>query len=186
MEQYESDYQAIKTQLETKKYLPDLFCQLTRHLEQMPPEVQSEEIQKQVQQLFLDVNTEIQRYNEQFQLLVRELGVLCREQTKQELVPHFFQALLDLFRLASSIYQTTPDSHKLAPFAALLHELRLALETHQWKVEGDIFQKALLQQLVTSAWVLTRTEKEIPQYAKTLTKQLRGGKQKTRKHKHKH
>jgi hypothetical protein len=177
MDQYESDYQAIKTQLETTNDLPDLFCQLTRHLEQLPPP--NEEVQKQVQQVFLDVNTEIQRYNEQFQLLVRELGILCREQTKQELVQQFFQALLDLFRLASSIYQTSPE--KLAPFAALLHELRLALETHQWKMEGDTFQKTLLHQLVTSAWVLTRTEKDIPQYARTLTKQLRGGRQKTRK-----
>jgi hypothetical protein len=174
MDQYESDYQAIKTQLETTNTntLPDLFCQLTKHLEQVPP--QSEELQKQVQQLFLDVNTEIQRYNEQFQLLVKELGVLCRDERKQDLVQHFFQALLDLFRLASSVYQTTPE--KLAPFAALLHEVRLALETRQWKMEGDAFQKALLLQLVTSAWILTRTEKEIPQYARTLTKQLQGGK----------
>ena len=177
MDQYESDYQAIKTQFQTIHSLPDLFCQLTKQLEQLPPEIHNVEVQKQVQQLFLDVNEEIQRYNEQYQLLVRELGVLCKEDS-QDQVHRFFQALLDLFRLASSIYQTNPE--KLAPFGALLHEFRQAIDTKTWKIEGDIFQKALLFQLTKSAWVFTRTEKDMTAYAKVVQKQS-GGKNKTRK-----
>jgi hypothetical protein len=178
MDQYESDVQAIKTQFETTNNLPDLFCQMVKQLERLPPEIHNEEIQKQVQELFLDVNTEIQRYNEQFQLLVRELGVLCKQDSPPRDVVHlFFQALLDLFRLASSVYQTTPE--KLTPFLSLLHQFRTALETKQWPPlanEGDTFQMALLYQLLTYAWVLTRTEKDLSMYAKTLQRQLRGGK----------
>lgn len=179
MDQYESDYQAIKEKIQTKN-LPDLFCQLERQLTQLPPEVQTEELQEQVRSVFVDVNTEIEKYNEQFQLLVKELGVLCRQESK-DIVQRFFQALLDLFRLAPSIYQTAPE--KLAPFGTLLHEMRMAMDTGKWKLEGDVFQKALLLQLVKSAWFLTRTEKDMRLYSKTLQKQS-GGKNKTRKLKH--
>lgn len=176
MDQYESDYQAIKETVQTKP-LPDLFCQLERQLGQLPPEVQSQEIQEQVQSVFVDVNTEIEKYNEQFQYLIKELGILCRQESK-DLVQRFFQALLDLFRLASSIYQTTPE--KLAPFGHLLHELRVGVDTGTWKLEGDAFQKALLLQLVKSAWVLTRTETDMNLFSKKLQKQS-GGKNRTRK-----
>ena len=178
MDQYESDYQAIKIQVETTPKLPDLFCQLQHQLGQFPPEVQSKEIQREVRTFFVDVNKEIQRYNEQFQLLVKELGILCRQESK-DLVHQFFQALLDLFRLVPSIYRTTPE--KLAPFGQLLHEFRVALDTGTWKLEGDAFQKALLLQLVTSAWVLTRTEKTMLTYAKGLQARQTAGGKKTRK-----
>lgn len=174
MDQYESDYQVVNQQLDTAN-LSNLFCQLEQQLEQ----IHSNEIQAEVRALFVDVNAEIEKYREQFQRLVRELGVVCKQESN-DLVLKFFQALLDLFRLVPSVYQDNPE--KLAPFGHLLHEFRLAVETGRWVGNDTPLQKALLLQLVTSAWVLTRTEKDMHMVAKA-RKQTAGKRRFTRKHK---
>lgn len=185
IDQYEQHYQEIKQLLQESKALPDLFCQLTTQLRTLPEDVHSQMIQTQVQTLFVDLNKQIEKYNEQFRILLDELGVLCRQgQAEETLVQQFFQGLLDFFRLAFTMYHNNPE--KLAPFAFLLDQFHQALVTRKWKLEGETLQKALLLQLTKSAWALTRSNQDILSYTKTVKQQL-GGQRKTRKqHRSKH
>jgi len=176
LEDYEEEYTKINELLNKKQSLPESFCAFFTEIQTISPDPT---VQKEVDSLFQDVNTEIEKYNQQFQILVSELGVLCQVNSDQgSLVVQFFQALLDLFGLALNTYRDYPE--KLKVFYSLLSKFKTLLETQKIKLEQDPLQRALLLQLTKSAWALTQTEKDMGLYAKSLRKV--GGKRKTRKH----
>jgi len=175
-ETYEDEYQKTKELLEKKQSLPESFCAFFNELQTISPDPVA---QKQVQTLFQDVNQEIEKYNEQFQILIKELGVLCAVNSdKGNLNVQFFQSLLDLFGLAHNTYSGYPD--RLQLFLPLLIKLRIVLETQRMKLEEDPLQKALLLQLTKSAWALTQTNRAMEYHAKL--QQKGGNRRRTRKH----
>jgi hypothetical protein len=181
MSDYPSQLADAYTKVTTQKNLPELFCRFIDAVQTVPPEILSAE-STAVQSLFNDVNSAIQQYNRQFQLLINELGVLCKTSPQQATkVQAFFTSLLDLFRLAYTVYENDPTN--LPPFQELLQKILVLLDTSSIDLQQETpFQKALLVQLVTSAWALTNTRQSMEQVVKE-TKQQAGGnrKRKTRK-----
>jgi hypothetical protein len=163
--------------LQQKEMLPEKFCHFEVILESLPPTVPVE-----VTSLFQDINKQIEAYNEQFAILIQELGVLCtRDPRKKPTVELFFSAFLDLFKLAYTVYENEPE--KLQQFQRLLEEFVRFLQTTTMNVEDPI-QQGLLLQLTKSAWAYTKTQDSM----KSLATQLGGNrklKNRTRKHKRK-
>ena len=179
---YQQNSQLLKS---NEKKLPDLFCKFVAAIEEFPHETVSN-----VELYTGDMEKRVKEYDEQYQVLLHELGVLCsKQQTKADISLVFFQNLLDFFRLAYSVYQDQPE--KLEKFHGLQQDLQRFLEkgtlTIQGDVQGEPLQKALLLQLTNQAWALTSSGKSIGSVAKqvggTLKKQ---NKHRTRKQKQKH
>ncbi len=181
MSDYPTDLAAAYTKVNTQKNLPELFCQFIEAVQTVSPEILATE-STAVQTLFKDVNSAIQQYNRQFQLLINELGVLCKTSSHPATkIQAFFTSLLDLFRLAYTVYENDPTN--LAAFQGLLRTVLGLLDTAHITLQQETpFQKALLVQLVTSAWALTNARQSIEQVAKE-TKQQGGKRRKTRKNK---
>lgn len=175
MSEYSSLLNKAYALLQEKDKLPEKFCHFDVIVESLPPTVPEE-----VNQLFHDVNRQIDAYNEQFQVLLNELGVLCtRDSTKKTIIEIFFSALLDLFKLAYSVYQNNPD--QLQPFQTVLESFVRFLETNSMNLEDPI-QQGLLLQLTKSAWAYTKTQQSM----KTMATQVGGTlKNRTRKQKRK-
>ena len=181
MSEYPTQFEKAYTMLQTKKNLPELFCRFFDAVQTLPPETHSSEAIANVQTVFRDVNTAVEQYNKQFQILVQELGVLCKQQDNTTKFQQFFTSFLDLLRLAYTVYEKDPA--KLSQFEPLLQKLIVLFETNAIRLEQkDISTNALLLQLMNSAWALTNTRESMEQTAKE-TKQ--GGKRKTRKQKRK-
>lgn len=169
----EGGYQRLKT-----KTLSRAFCTFVDELTSIAS-ANTPENQKATQELFLDMNSQIDRYNEQFQVILDELGVLCKETSKPNDIENFFEALLDLFRLAFSVYQTQPD--KLDKFHPLLQNIVLVMDTQKPNLkQEDPLKQALLLQLAKSAWALSNARNSMEITAKALKEKQ---KQKTRKQK---
>jgi hypothetical protein len=168
------------TAFQTSKSLPDNFCSYVQFVESIPAETLTPEVLVQVKSYFSDINQRIEQYDEQYQLLLRELGVVCSEPSKHTIPETFFRALLDFLRLAFSIYETRPE--KLEVFFPTLKGLDTLFRTGNFGFEGDLLSKALLLQLTKSAWVSSNQSQPINKVAKHL-----GGarKNKTRKNRHK-
>lgn len=164
---------------QSSKSLPDNFCKYVKYIESIPAESMTPEILEKVKSYFSDINQRVQQYNEQYQVLLQELGVLCNQQSKSTIPEHFFRALLDFLRLAYTMYESDPS--KLQVFFSILKALHSLFESNQWKFEGDLLQKALLLQLTKSSWILSNQTTPMQQVAKHIGGSL---KHKTRKQKH--
>ncbi len=167
------------TAFQTSKSLPDNFCKFVKVMESIPVESITPEILAQVKTYFYDVNERIKQYDEQYQVLLSELGVLCSEESKSTVPERFFRTLLDFLRLAYSVYEKEPT--KLAGFYPILVSLDNLFQTGTFKLEGELLPKALLLQLTKSAWVLSNPKMSMESTAKQI-----GGarKNKTRKQRH--
>lgn len=128
--------------------------------------------------LFQDVNSAVEQYNRQFQNLMNELGVLCRESSgKHSLFYQFFSSFTDLLRLAYTVYKEDPE--KLSKFEPVLQIFLQLLQTKQISLQKEErLTNALLLQLVNSAWALTNTRQSMDFVAKQAKQQ---GGRKTRK-----
>lgn len=164
---------------QTSTSLPDNFCTYVKFMETIPADSITPEILSQVKDYFFDVNERIKQYDEQYQVLLSELGVLCSDESKSTTPERFFRTLLDFLRLAYSVYESDPT--KLAGFYPLLISLHKLFTTGTFKVEGELLQKALLLQLTKSSWLLSKQTLPIEKIAKQIGGSL---KRKTRKHKH--
>lgn len=164
--------------LNTHKKIPELFCKLIQAIQTLPSATYSQEAQDQVNQVYIDVNTKVEEYNRQFQILLNELGVLCRRTNQNSKFQEFFTSFLDLLRMAYTVYNE--DEAKLEQFQPVLQKLLVLLKTNQIHLEQEnTFQNALLLQLVNSAWALTNTRGESLEQAARAAKQQGG--RKTRK-----
>ena len=181
MSDYPSQLEAANTTLQTKKNLPELFCKLFDAIESLPPETHAPETLANVQTVFHDVNAAVEQYNKQFQILIQELGVLCKQTNASSKFQTFFTSFLDLLRLAYTVYEKDPN--KLSRFQPLLQTFIHLLDSNHISLkQGDIEQNALLLQLVKSAWALTNTRQSMEHTAKELRLQRAG--KRTRKQKH--
>jgi DNA repair ATPase RecN len=178
MSDYSSQLETVLYEVNTRQNLASHFCRFIDAIQRLSPELMSAESQAEVKDLFQDVNTAVEQYNRQFQTLMNELGVLCRESTgNQPLFQQFFSSFSDLLRLAYTVYQTEPE--KLSKFQPILQLFLRLLQTNQISLEKEEpLTNALLLQLVNSAWALTNTRQTIQTVAKQVKQQ--GGK-KTRK-----
>jgi methylphosphotriester-DNA--protein-cysteine methyltransferase len=176
LDQYEEALLHIKGLLEQPDLLPERFCLLVPQMESLSS--QDPQIQARVKDLFYDVNEQIQAYQEQFQILVEELGILCRTGSPQQKeATRFFTTLVDLLQLAFSTYQEDPD--RLAPFLKVLERLRLFLTKQTKTLSQDPLSDALLLSLVQSAWAFTSPQTSPQRYAAQI--QTGGARTKTRK-----
>ena len=175
LDQFQTAYTAVNLQ----KNLPELFCKFVDALQAIPPSAQSPELQAEVKTVFQDVNAAVQQYNEQFHLMLRELGLLCQNTAvHRDKIKEFFIAYIDLLRLAYTVYKD--DEETLQKFHPLLQKLLTLIETKKINVEQDEpFQNALLLQMVNSAWALSNTSTSMDAVVNKI-KQQRGG-HKTRK-----
>lgn len=168
------------TAFQSSPSLPDNFCTYVKFIETIPTDTITPEILAQVKDYFYDVNERIKQYDEQYHVLVQELGVLCSEESKSTIPERFFRTLLDFLRLAYSVYEKEPS--KLQVFTPILKSLHDLFQTKTFKLEGELLQKALLLQLTKSSWILSKQTQPI----ETIAKQMGGSlKNKTRKQKQK-
>ena len=79
MSDYPSQLQTVFHEVNSKQNLTQHFCKFVEAIQTLPPELSSPESQAQVNDLFQDVNNAVKQYNRQFQNLMNELGILCRE-----------------------------------------------------------------------------------------------------------
>ena len=179
-ETYANELNEAFTAFQTSKNLPDNFCKFVASLESVPAESLTPELMNEVKLYFQDINERIQQYDEQYQILLNELGTLCgANQQGTPVHERFFKSLLDFLKLAYSIYQEEPE--KLQVFYPLVQQLHALWQTGSTQLEGDLLQKALLLQLTKSAWVLSNPKMSMESTAKQI-----GGarKNKTRKQRH--
>jgi hypothetical protein len=181
MSDFPSQLETVFNEVNTKKNLITSFCKFVEAIQALPPELSSPESQAQVKELFQDVNTAVEQYNRQFQNLINELGVLCREPTgKQSLFQQFFTSFTDLLRLAYTVYLDNPE--KLSQFQPVLQVVLKLLQSNQISLQKEQpLTNALLLQLVNSAWALTNARESMNAVANQ--NKQRGGR-KTRKQRH--
>lgn len=179
MADFQEEFKTAYTALNAKKNLPELFCKFMDALRAIPPTAHANEIKNAVKNVFQDVNTAVQEYNEQFQIMLRDLGVLCQNTpAQQDKIKEFFVAYVDLLRLAYTVYKE--DEETLQAFHPLLQKLLTLIETKQMNIEQEEpFQNALLLQMVNSAWALSNATQSMESVANKI-KEQRGG-HKTRK-----
>jgi hypothetical protein len=175
MSEYPSLLNRAYDKLQQKERLPELFIHYEMIVETLPTEPT-----KEVSDLFVDIHQEIQNYKDQFAQIVQELGVMAtRDPVKQDNLYSFFLSLLDLFKLAYTVYANDPE--KLKPFEELLEKFVRFLETKSFPLDTPL-QQGLLAELTKSAWSHTKTQMTM----KTLAKQMGGRlKNHTRKQKRK-
>ena len=157
-----------------KSLLPEKFVRFEQFIETLPPE-----IPQGVNELFIDINRQIDNYREQYAVLVGELGVLSSGDGKKDSVYSFFISLLDLFKMAYTTYEHDPE--RLEQFQNTLDKFVTFLETKSFPQMTPL-EQGLLLELSKSAWSYTKTQQSMV----TMAKQV-GGKLKnhTRKQKHK-
>jgi hypothetical protein len=161
--------------LQEKKSLPEKFVKFEVYIQTLPPEIPSE-----VNELFIDINRQIDDYKEQYAILVKELGVLSSgTTTKQDTVYSFFMSLLDLFKLAYTTYQE--NEVKLQPFHVCLETFVTFLETKSFPPLSPL-EQGLFLELSKSAWNYTKTQHSMTAVAKQVGGRLKNH---TRKQKRK-
>jgi hypothetical protein len=157
-----------------QKNLPEKFIKLNNVL-QTPYE------KTDVSYLFVDINQQIQDYKDQFAVIVQELGVLAPTPLqKNETVSLFFLRLLDLFKMAKTVYSDSSNTRRLT-FQVLLDKYVEFLGTGEISFDSDE-ERSLFDELVQSAWALTKSSTSMNALAKQEGGRL---KSKTRKHKRK-
>lgn len=177
-DQYEEQLESTKALLEEPDSLQERFCVLASQIDTLASE--DPQVQAQVKDLFYDVNQQIQAYQEQFQVLVEELGILCRTPSAHQTeTTRFFINLVDLLQLAFTTYQE--DLDRLAPFLKVLERLGLFLTKQTETLSQDPLSDALLLSLLQSAWAFTSPTKTLRAEAKKL--QAGGKRNRTRKQK---
>ncbi len=181
-EEHRSDplYNSAKEILATSPSLSERFCSLTDSLATIDPGQISPELLEALKPLFYDVSLQIQRYNEQYQVLVSELGVLCHTNGEtRKTIPLFFTSMVDFLGLGLSLYESVPD--KRERFAHVLDSINQNLLTKgRWQLPEDPLEKALLIQLVKSSWAFVHPDKDLSYYANQVRPSI-GGSKKTRK-----
>lgn len=161
--------------LQEKKSLPEKFVKFEFYIQTLPPEIPSE-----VNELFIDINRQIDDYKHQYAILVKELGVLSSgNSTKHDTVYSFFMSLLDLFKLAYTTYQE--DEVKLQPFHVCLETFVTFLETKSFSPLTPL-EQGLFLELSKSAWNYTKTQHSMTAVAKQVGGRLKNH---TRKQKRK-
>lgn len=177
-DQYEELLERTKVVLSSPDILQGRFCVLVSQIESL--ETQDPQVQAHVKDLFYDVNQQIQAYQEQFQVLVEELGILCKTSDgHQTETTRFFTNLVDLLQLAFTTYQEDPQ--RLVAFLKVLERLSLFLTKQNETLSQDPDSDALLLSLIQSAWAFTSPTKSLVAQAKKL--QAGGKRNRTRKQK---
>jgi hypothetical protein len=164
--------------------LSERFCLFVEEIRQASAEPISASLQQDVDDLFLDVNRRVVAYNEQYSVLVEELGLFCENHspTVHVYVQTFFQSLLDFLQIAFTVYQADPG--RLTPFSQVLTSLTTGLTTGAGFVPEEDLPKALLLRLIPSAWAVTASPSSLEETASSLATQTGGKKRLTRKRKH--
>lgn len=185
-DQYEELIREASELLNKSTNLNTLFCEFTKEILTLPaPDTPT---QAKVDALFKDVNKQIDLYNEQYQILKQELGILCRPAIQTDIPKKFFSALVELFRLAYTTFQHYPT--ELHDFQVEFQSVVELLRDGKFQLQGEPYQKALLLQLTKSAWATTKkfsdqTMDQMVTQLRTQMKHTQGGKRnKTRKQKH--
>lgn len=172
-------YDVAKEVLATHSSLPERFCALNEALHH----IKSEELPlNEIQPLFHDVSQQIQRYNEQYQVLLNELGVLCHVNGEnRKTIPLFFNSIVDFIGLALSLYKETPE--KRIVFEHVLQNLIEQLQSKgSWTLPEDPAGQALFLQLLKSSWAFVHPTQPLSTYANQVKVQIGGEKKnKTRK-----
>lgn len=157
-----------------------LYCTYVKAIEKIPQKLLDEK-KDEVKSLFYDVNQRIREYDQQYQVLLKELGVLCpMGATKQDSINYFFKTINDYLQLGLTTYSHDPEKKKVFADVTELMNKFLKKEIFDFE-QAQPLEKALLVQITKSAWVLTNPEKSMNKVAVQLGGKL---KNKTRKNKH--
>jgi hypothetical protein len=173
METYTSLLNKAYDLIQQKQQLPEKFVKVEAALR--TPQFSKEDISP----FFVDMNEQIQKYKDQFAVIVHELGVVAGSSKKEELVHDFFLHLLDFFKLANTVY--AQDQTKRHEFQTLLQSYVTFLETGTLSF-STATQESLFDELTKSAWALTKSSNTFQAVAKQEGGRL---KNRTRKHKRK-
>jgi hypothetical protein len=165
--------------LNTNNSFSSAFCRFVEVLQTLPPQKMEE-----AKTLFQDINNEIQRYNDQYKILLDELGILCPDDPEGDAAKRFFLALMDLYRLAFGIFKQYDE---LSIFNTSLQSLITLLETGTLELpQEQNISNAVLIQLTKSAHYLSKNKLSLDEQARVIRKE--GGKRKntTRKRRRAH
>ncbi len=171
LESYEQALQKGLALVNGETSLAQPFCTFVKAMESLP----SQDFTV-ANRLFQDMNKEIDLYNQQYKILVKELGILCPSDPEGEAGKRFFSALLDLYRAALRPFH---DSKDLQFFNSSLQEVVTLMETGKWtgKQEQSV-SNALLILLKKSAYVLSKNKLSMTDQVKQL--EMSGGKRKNK------
>ena len=164
-------YDTAKEVLATHSSLPERFCMLNEALHQISADQLPFD---QVQPLFHDVSQQIQKYNEQYQVLLNELGVLCHVNGEnRKTIPLFFNSIVDFSGLALSLYKEIPE--KRHPFEHVLQQFLEQLQSQgPWILPTDPREQALFVQLLKSSWAFVHPAQDLSSYANQVKLQMGG------------
>jgi len=154
--------------LETQP-LPERFCSFVEEIQQTTAQLTHDSLQENVKDLFLDVNRRVVAYNEQYSVLVEELGLMCENEVPAAPVLVFFHGLLDFLQIASDVYQADPV--RLAPFSTVATSLVTGLTTGSGFLPQEEVPRALLLTLIPSVWTVTASPSTLEETAAALVKQ---------------
>jgi hypothetical protein len=101
------------------KNIPDIFCVFVEQLKTIPAESLTPEVQAEVKAYFQDINKRIQEYDDQYKILMNELGLLCGSNTKTPIAQRFFESLLDFLNLMNQ-GPTLESNRKIMKVLALI------------------------------------------------------------------
>lgn len=182
LESYEQTLQQGRVALESQP-LPERFCSFVGEVQQTSAQLTHDSLQETVKDLFLDVNRRVVAYNDQYSVLVEELGLLCENETPAAPAQTFFKALLDFLQIAFDVYSTDPA--RLTPFSEVATSLVTGLTTGGGFLPQEELPRALLLTLIPSAWAITASPSSLEETAASLAKQQGGVRKRlTRKRKH--
>lgn len=127
------------------------------------------------------VNQRVKDYDSQYQVLLKELGVLCPS-IKEDTINVFFKTINDFLQLG--LTTSPPDSNEYKTFDAVITLMNRFLKKEISDFEkAQPLEKALLVQITKSAWALTNPDKDMEKMAQQIGGKL---KNKTRKNKNRH
>lgn len=150
-----------------------LYCEYTEAIQAIPQEVLDQN-KKEVNALLNGLNQRIREYDTQYQVLLKELGVLCSAAEKnQDSIHSFFNTINDFLQLGLSTNERGSENYKV--YESLVDKMTNKLYRFE---QASPLEKALLVQITKSAWALTNPDRNMKQVAKQNGGKL---KKKTRK-----
>ena len=149
-----------------------LYCTYIKAIEKINQELLNENKEK-VETLFYDVNQRIRQYDSQYNIILKELGVLCRKEDKDK-IKAFFQTINDFLQLGLTTYAHDPEKKEIFEQVTKLMENFLNKDISDFE-QAQPLEKALLVQITKSAWALTNPNLSMNQVAKQI-----GGKYKNK------
>lgn len=157
--------------------MESIYCKYVAALQKFPPDLLQTQKDK-IQPLFYDVNKQIQKYDDQYNILLQELGVLCpTNTTKESKAKTFFKNLQDFIQMGLSIYPEKSDGYKAFDSVETVLEDFIGGKIENFE-QAKPLTKGLLLQLTKSAWFVTSPKTSMEVVAKQMGGSL---KNKTRK-----